>query len=97
MLYKSQKGICCQTAEINILISTTMFNFVFSKFQLFFKHFSAPGTLQERIVGGTAAVSGEFPYQGLLIVTSNLGSTGQCGCVLIDSDWVLTAAHCTIE
>ena len=44
----------------------------------------------QRIVGGTAATAGEFPYQGLL-----LSSDGLCGCVLIQTTWALTAAHCT--
>ena len=46
------------------------------------------------IVGGTDANLGEFPYQGLLQVEEETGSF-QCGCALINSNWAITAAHCT--
>ena len=46
----------------------------------------------QRIVGGTDAYQGEFPYQGALFY---FDSGIQCGCSLIHSQWAITAAHCT--
>ncbi|XP_053677081.1 serine protease SP24D-like [Anopheles nili] len=43
-----------------------------------------------RIVGGSVAKDGQFPYQ-VAVLRSN---TLTCGGSLIDSRWVLTAAHC---
>ena len=44
-----------------------------------------------KIVGGNLATPGEFPYQCLLKRFDKF----ICGCVLVDKEWVLTAAHCT--
>ena len=51
---------------------------------------------QTKIVGGRPADPDEWPWLAALIrPTSNNQATGQyCGAALIDSDLVLTAAHC---
>ncbi|XP_058055202.1 serine protease SP24D-like [Anopheles bellator] len=43
-----------------------------------------------RIVGGSIASEGQFPYQVALL----RGSSLSCGGSIIDARWVLTAAHC---
>jgi len=43
-----------------------------------------------RIVGGTNAALGEFPYQGLFETVNII-----CGCSLLNSRWAITDAHCT--
>ena len=51
--------------------------------------------VSSRIVGGTAVTSAnEFPWQVYLIMAKNTGSFSACSGSLIDSKWVLTAAHC---
>lgn len=50
-------------------------------------------SLQNRIVGGTKADPGEFPYQVRLNIRSRRGSS-LCGGVIIDQRHILTAAHC---
>lgn len=49
-----------------------------------------------RIVGGVATSSGEVPWQGILKEKRLFGlySYRKCGVVVIDEQWVLTAAHC---
>ncbi|XP_062380655.1 vitamin K-dependent protein C-like [Sardina pilchardus] len=43
------------------------------------------------VTGGEAGMRGESPWQALLISSSGIF---HCGGVLIDKNWVLTAAHC---
>ncbi|XP_035669536.1 atrial natriuretic peptide-converting enzyme-like isoform X2 [Branchiostoma floridae] len=55
---------------------------------------SAPATgpvMFERIVGGSTALKGEYPWQVALRVK---GRGHHCGGTLIDPCWVVTAAHC---
>ena len=51
-------------------------------------------SISGRIIGGTETSSNEFPWQVYLVMETNSGSRLVCGGSLIDSKWVLTAAHC---
>lgn len=46
--------------------------------------------ISPRIVGGVDAIEGQSPYQCSL----QINKKHKCGCVIITSNWLLTAAHC---
>ncbi|XP_063923939.1 brachyurin-like [Zophobas morio] len=47
-----------------------------------------------RIISGSPASRGQFPWQAALYLTLSSGGTSFCGGALISSTWILTAAHC---
>lgn len=51
-----------------------------------------PPEPQHRIVGGTNVTPGKYPF----MVSVQLNGSHYCGGTLIDANWVLTAAHCTV-
>lgn len=47
--------------------------------------------VEQRIIGGSAATSGDYPW---LVSLQSKDGQHFCGASLLDSNWVLTAAHC---
>lgn len=47
-----------------------------------------------RIIGGSLAVPGQFPYQVFLNIEKQNISGYFCGGSIISPDWILTAVHC---
>lgn len=47
-------------------------------------------TIASRIVGGMDAADIQAPFQGSL----QMNKKHVCGCVVITSEWLLTAGHC---
>ncbi len=56
---------------------------------------SASSTPQ--IVGGTPVPNGRYPFMAILQIKNTDGTTSLCGGSLIDSNSVLTAAHCVVD
>lgn len=53
------------------------------------------GLLSGRIIGGSDAEPGQIPFQALIIETKvGVLTYRKCGGVILDHQWILTAAHC---
>ncbi|KAG5876780.1 hypothetical protein JTB14_038406 [Gonioctena quinquepunctata] len=50
--------------------------------------------IHARVVSGSVAKNGDYPWQAALKVKVRETSAHWCGAVIISSKWVLTAAHC---
>ncbi|XP_013178899.1 PREDICTED: collagenase-like [Papilio xuthus] len=50
-----------------------------------------------RIVGGSAAALGQYPFMGGLVITLTNGLTSVCGSTLISNTRLVTAAHCWFD
>nr|QRN45220.1 collagenase 1-like [Tineola bisselliella] len=50
-----------------------------------------------RIVGGSPASLGQFPYQAGLVITLQSGATSVCGASLLTNTRLVTAAHCWFD
>jgi secreted trypsin-like serine protease len=51
-------------------------------------------SVNTRILGGTAALLGAWPWQVLIFIPGSGNGGAMCGGSLIGTHWVLTAAHC---
>lgn len=49
---------------------------------------------QDKIVGGTQAEKGRYPFQAALVYSEYYSTGVYCGGTLIAKNWVLSAAHC---
>ncbi|XP_068623045.1 collagenase-like [Battus philenor] len=50
-----------------------------------------------RVVGGSAASLGQYPYMCGLVITLNSGATSVCGSSLLSNTRLVTAAHCWFD
>ncbi len=49
-----------------------------------------------RIVGGEDVMISEYPWQTSIQLTPQYGGSHMCGGIILDDEWILTAAHCLV-
>ncbi|EDO41061.1 predicted protein [Nematostella vectensis] len=50
-----------------------------------------------RIIGGTTAAPHDWPWQAQILIHVDKSWNHRCGGTLIDTEWVVTAAHCVFQ
>eukprot|EP00961_Rhodomonas_salina_P241493 3262753-Rhodomonas_salina.1 len=54
-------------------------------------------TFTTRIVGGSQADESKYPWMAALFLTTDSGTRRHCGGVVVNENWIVTAAHCLLN